>query len=143
MCFSLLRNQGCPIKDSLDSCNLVIIDASTDNNDISFIIDSGATDSYIDTSYANNSISIKAFKDSSKKVIAPGANVNITSTVDFEFLINNKKYEHSFNVIDLKEQIDFLNEQYDLNKNVCGVIGNDFLKENKVIINYKTNKVIL
>lgn len=143
MCLQLLRSQGCSVKGSLDSCNLLIVDTKINSKDVSFIIDTGATSNFIDKTYVEYNLQSEEIKDNNNTVLIPNSEFVSTSTVDLEFDLNNNIYNSSFIVCDFSNQIEFIKSQYEYNRNVCGIIGNSFLLENNAIINYKTKKVIL
>lgn len=143
MCLQLLRNQGCSVKSSLDSCNLLIVDTKINSNDVSFIVDTGATSNFIDKTYVKYNLQTNKIKDDNNTVLIPNSEFVSTSTVDLEFDLNNNSYNSSFIVCDFSNQIEFLKSQYEYNKNVCGILGNSFLLENNAVINYKTKKIVL
>lgn len=143
MCLNFKRDQGCSVKGSLDSCNLLIIDANVNSKETSFIVDTGATSNFIDKSYVENNLNKKQIQISDNKVLIPNSEFVSTTTVDLEFYLNDNTYNSTFIISDFLNQIEYLNEQFDSNKTICGILGNSFLIENNVIINYKTKKIVL
>lgn len=145
MCFSLINKcQGYSIKDSLDICNLPILDTEINSKKVSFIVDTGASTNFIDSSYYENNLKASyKIEEDKVEIYAPNSCFTSTQSVDLDFKVGNATYTSKFLFVDFTSQFTFLHEQYNLNRTVCGVLGNQFLQDNKCIIDYKHKKIKL
>ena len=145
MCFSLINKcQGYSIKDSLDVCNLPIVETTINSRKASFIIDTGATANFIDNSYYQTNLTSEyEVNESNTEIYAPNSCFTSTKSVDLDFKIGKNNYSTTFLFADFTDQFNFLHNQYNLNQTVCGILGNQFLQDNDCVINYKTKEVSL
>lgn len=117
-----------------DKINLPIIKAKSNYGDVYFLIDSGSNISIFDISYYNkNAFYIKLYK-----------------YCGFEYTSINSKIEISYNIVKvtinsvsysfIQTSLYVLNETIKKYK-IVGILGNDWLKINGAVINYK-NRIL-
>ena len=107
------------------------INGRIDENEVNFLIDSGAGVSIINPEIfdkISQNQKPKLQKEGVKMVGAGGKNIPFHGTGVFKFEIDSTIYEHTFWVADI---------------NLHGILGFDFLRKNKCLLDFAQGKIAL
>lgn len=115
--------------------NVPIIKVKTDFGELNFIIDSGSTMSIIDLEKLPQDIKSNLYFDSKPKGI--GGTVSVSSILTLGLKINNRNLITTFRAIDLEIR------NYLKGITINGILGSDFLKENKATLDYSKLELLI
>jgi hypothetical protein len=120
------------IKESMDLCNLPIITMYCGKTKLNFILDTGATDNYIDSSLKG--IECVKLNNESHDIIGIG---NTASSNTYCTIVRYKDYNFDFTFcfVDLSETFGTLKAQYGVN--IHGIISSSFLREHNYIMDFE------
>ena len=127
-------------KDIIDQIGLIFLEVFINNKSAIMIVDTGCINNIIDIGFIKNDLGIN-FIDFTKSKISifneefEKTNVTIAN-VDIE-----KQFKSiiDFTVIDMSNTTKIFLDDYGIK--VIGILGNNFLKTNKLKINYKNNYI--
>ena len=121
------------IKESLELAGLPIITFYNNDVKLNFLLDTGSTDSIINSSML--SVLKTTANNTTKEIISASGNSIPSKYCDMEITYNNNTYMGSFAIIDLtaafKEVKDTTGVQ------LQGIIGSSFLQKYKYMIDFK------
>lgn len=127
-------------KEIIENTGLIFLELFISDKSAIMIVDSGCINNVIDLSFVKNELNINLIDFNKSKVSVfnedkeiEKANISITK-VDIEKLF---KTDIDFTVIDMNNTTNTFLDDYGIK--VVGILGNDFLRKNKLKINYKQN----
>jgi hypothetical protein len=102
-----------------------------------FIIDTGSSYSILDISKSNE-FAFKFIEFGQEKYTGIGGSSQMYVVYDLKTSVNI-----DFMGVNIENLTTYLEKQFDTNLKVCGIIGADFMMQNKVVINFKNNTIRL
>lgn len=130
------KNNGAKIsfKSTLRLVGIPIVTLENNNKQYNFILDTGATTSLINNSVLNE-LTNKSTVDGEDLISGLDPSVGYkASRFNIEFKIVNEKFKHQFSALNLNDTFGDL--QQDTGIIVHGLLGSDFFKDKKYILDY-------
>lgn len=124
------------IKESLELTDLPILTFKSGNNNIRFMVDTGSSNSFV-SSLGESLLSKKEFVESFNHTCVTGSGVSNTDVKSFTSNINYKEMTFCITTI-TREDLDiaFDSIRQESGVTIHGILGNDFLKKYKYVIDY-------
>ncbi len=130
--YKIPKNSKMSIKESMDLVNLPVVTFENNGNKYNFIIDTGANDSIINEACEDILVTPNKTKNTVQGI---SGNEQKCHTVSIEFTYKGIAFNTVFNVVDLKELLDSIKDNYGVT--VHGILGTNFLDKYNYVIDFK------
>lgn len=123
-------------QESMDLVNLPVITFYNGNTKLNFLLDTGSTLNIINSSVLDT-IEHSQIDGEGDAFGVDGNTINV-SFISMNFSYKNKQYSSTFQVINMQYAFGRIKEEYGVQ--IHGILGNEFFKEHKYILDFNTLK---
>lgn len=129
------------IATGIQKLSMPLLNVKINNIKLTFLIDSGATYNIVASFVYNQLKDNFTLIDEENKVMGVDGVYQETSVVETVIKIDDKKLQTRFNVVNMDETVIKIQEESGLQ--LHGFLGIPFLMDNKCIIDFKTQEIII
>lgn len=119
-------------REGLDLADMPVVTFKNNDRRINFLLDTGATNSIINSSILNNYAYL--VKDGKYNIMGMEGNKREVSLIDMVLFRDTKEFEEGFQVVDMQKA--FENIKHATGVTIHGILGNTFFTKYKAILDF-------